>query len=337
MEQKSLRTRNHSFDIGNLLRSYGVLIGLVLIIIVASIVEPTFVSFRNMLNILRQMTILGLCSLGMTYVFMTGMMDLSVGAVVSLGSVLAVSFMNRLVPETGTGSEDWITILIILGAALMGFIVGLANGAIISGINGKLGESFIITYGMQIVVAALALLYSGGQFIKGDYFEGIYSEVGRGYWPIIIYVAIAAVLHFVLKYTKFGRQVSYLGANVNAARMSGIRVKTVRLFVFGICGACAGLAAIFLTSRVSSASPLQGEGYELDTIAAVMIGGTSQTGGSGSIINTVLGVLVISVLNNALNVMGIGSNVQLFVRGVIIVLTVALDMWNKSILTRQKR
>ncbi|SLM18761.1 Ribose ABC transporter permease protein [uncultured spirochete] len=314
--------------IAKLLRSQGVLIGLVLIIIVASILEHSFLTASNLLNILRQSSALGIVCLGVTFVMMTGGMDLSVGSIVSLCAVVAVSIMNRY----GQGSNsNGTALLAILATIVIGFLVGTINGSLIVMFNGRLGETFIITYGMEIVVAAIALLYSGGQFMAGTFAPGLYEWLSSGTVPIIIFLALAAIMHVLLAHTSFGKQVSFIGANMDCARMSGIKVSGIRVLVYGMCGVCAGLASVIVTSRVYSASPLQGNGYELDAIAAVMVGGTSQTGGTGGIINTILGVLVLSVLGNALNVIGVDANAQLLFRGAIILAAVGLDVWNKNI------
>jgi ribose transport system permease protein len=318
--------RDQRANLTRILRSYGVLIGLALIVVIASIMAPTFLTAGNMLNILRQAAVIGIVSLGVTYVMMTGGLDLSVGAIVSLCSVIAVSIMNKFGAADGSNAAALFAILVACG---IGFAIGIANGAIIALLNGRLGETFIITYGMQIVVASLALLYSKGQFISGTFGVGLYQSMGLGFVPIICFFALAAIMHAGLAFTRFGKRISFIGANMDCARMSGIRVGVSRAITFGICGACAGLASIIVTSRVFSASPLQGTGYELDAIAAVVVGGTSQSGGTGGIINTILGVLVISVLGNVLNVIGVNANAQLLIRGAIIVIAVGLDMWNK--------
>lgn len=309
------------------LRSYGVLIGLVLIIVIASIMEPTFLTANNVLNMLRQASVIGIVSLGVTFVMMTGGMDLSVGAIVSLCSVVAIRMMNTY---GQTGGSSALTLVVVALIAAIGFLIGLVNGSIITSINGRLGETFIITYGMQIVVASLALLYSGGQFITGTFTDGLYQQLGTGLFPIFLFLAIALVMHAVLTYTTFGKQICFIGANMECARMSGIKVRLLRTITYGICGMTAALSAIVVTSRVFSASPLQGNGYELEAIAAVVVGGTSQSGGNGGIVNTIIGVLVLSVLGNALNVVGVDANAQLLVRGGIIIVAVALDMWNKK-------
>jgi ribose/xylose/arabinose/galactoside ABC-type transport system permease subunit len=326
----SLKPGIHNFrtKIIKILRSQGVLIGLVLIIIVASILERSFLTASNLLNILRQASALGILCLGVTFVMMTGGMDLSVGSTVSLCAVVAVSMMNKYGQGTASNSAALLAILTVLAIA---FFIGVTNGFLIVLFNGRLGETFIITYGMQIVVAALALLFTGGQFIAGTFGTGLYQWMSTGFVPIILFLSLAMIMHIVLAYTPFGRQISFIGANMDCARMSGIKVSGIRILVYGICGMCAALTSIIVTSRVYSASPLQGNGYELDAIAAVMVGGTSQTGGTGGIINTILGVLVLGVLGNALNVIGVDANAQLLFRGAIILIAVGLDMWNKSI------
>lgn len=313
-------------NVTSILKSYGVLIGLVLIIIIASIVESTFLTANNLLNILRQASVIGIVSLGVTYVMMLGRLDLSVGSIVSLCSVVAVGIMNAYGKSANSSMTALFVILIV---AVVGFLIGTLNGTIIAVLNGRLGESFIITYGMLIVVGSLALLYSRGQFTAGTYASVLYHKLGTGFSPIIIFLVIAVVMQFILARTRFGKKISFMGANVDCARMSGIKVRLLQIITYGICGVCAGIASVIVTSRVYSASPLQGTGYELDAIAAVVVGGTSMTGGSGSIINTILGVLVLSVLGNALNVIGVGANAQLLVRGAIIIIAVGLDIWNK--------
>lgn len=180
------------------------------------------------------------------------------------------------------------------------------------------------------MVASLALLYSGGQFVTGTFEDGLYQKLGNGFFPIILFLVLALILHAILTYTTFGKQISFIGANMECARMSGIKVRLLRTVTYGICGMTAALSAIVVTSRVFSASPLQGNGYELEAIAVVVVGGTSQSGGTGGIFNTIIGVLVLSVLGNALNVVGVDANAQLLVRGGIIIVAVALDMWNKT-------
>jgi ribose/xylose/arabinose/galactoside ABC-type transport system permease subunit len=323
-----METLRKRVNISSALRNYGLIIGLLVIIIIVSILEHEFFTINNFLNILRQSSAIGLCALGMTYVMISGGMDLSIGSTVSLTGVVAIMIMNSY---GVTGNVDIAAIIAIIAAIIIGAIIGLANGAILAAINGRLGESFIITYSMQIVIGALALLVSGGQFIFGRFTEDrLYTKMGTDLGPIIIFIIIAILMQLGLANTNFGRQTYFFGANMDVAKMAGIKIKQIRVLNFMICGICAGLAGIIVTSRVYSASPLQGTGYELNAIAAVVIGGTSLMGGSGSVLKTILGVLVLGILSNALNVIGVNAYAQLIVRGVIIITAVALDGLKRS-------
>ena len=304
----------------SLLRNYGVLIALILIIIVTSIIEKNFFTLGNFINIIRQVSIIGIVACGMTFVIISGAFDLSVGSIVSLSGVVAISTINN-----GGGEA-----LAVIYALLVGVSVGLVNGILISVINGRLGEAFIITYGTQTVVAALALFASGGLFVAGKIQPGFYKSIGQGVTPIIIFVVIAIVMQFILVKTKFGRQMCFVGGNMEAARMSGIRVVLNRTVYFAISGVLAGLAGIVLTSRVISSNPAGGAGFELDAIAAVVVGGTSLLGGKGSIAKTVLGAIILGVMRNALNILNVTAYPQMMVIGAIIIFSVSLDVLNRK-------
>lgn len=314
-------------DFGAVLRTYGIVIGLMIIIVAAAVLEPTFLTKNNVLNILRNMIVTGLSALSMTYVFMLGMMDLSVGSIISLSGVVCVTLANKFVQ---TDAQDANTYPIILVAVLLGAVMGAVNGSIITLIKGRLGASFIITYGTQIVFSAIAMLYTGGNFIFGSYYKGTYAAFGKGLLPIWLFLVIAAMMQFILKSTKYGKSISFIGANRDCAYMSGLNVGKYIIITFIVSGICSALSGFYVTARIGSATPIQGNGYELNAIAACVVGGTSMQGGTGSVINTVIGVLVLTVLNNALNVLGIDSNSQLLFRGVIIILSVTLDMFNKK-------
>ena len=321
MAKNKLNTKS----ITNILRSYGILVVMAGIVIVTAIVEPNFFTPENFQNILRQVSVIGIVSCGMTFVIIGGAFDLSVGAIVSLTGVICITVINN------TGN----VFLAFSLALLVGLAVGSLNGFIIATINGGMGEAFIVTFGMQTAVAALALFASGGLFLAGRIPEGIYKEIGRGIWPIIIFLVVAVIMQFILMNTRFGRRLCFIGGNIQASKMSGIRVKLNRVTYFAIAGMLAGLAAIVLTSRVTSASPMGGEGFELEAIAAVVVGGTSLYGGSGNIAKTVMGVIVIGLLSNTLNLMGITSYPQMIVKGAIIILAVGMDVWSKQIKTRE--
>lgn len=309
----------------NLLRSYGILATLIVVIIITGIIEKNFFTIGNFLNILRQVSVIGIVSCGMTYAIISGAFDLSVGSIVSLSGVIAITTINA-----GGGA-----LLAIAYALLAGLIIGMINGILISVINGRMGEAFIVTYGMQVVVAALAMYASGGLFIAGKIPQGFYRSLGQGVSPIIIFVTIAVIMQFVLVKTRFGRQMCFIGGNINAAKMSGIRVALNRTIYFAISGGLAGVAGIVLTSRVISSNPAGGVGFETDAIVAVVVGGTSMAGGKGSIMKTVLGTITIGVLSNALNILNITAYPQMMVKGAIIILAVALDVWNKQIKVRE--
>ena len=305
----------------NLALSNGILICIIILIIITGIIQPEFFQPSNMINILRQIAVNGIVACGMTVCIMSGCYDLSVGSIVSMTGVFAILAINA-------GYPDLVCIGIGLG---IGIIAGIFNGALIATINGRGGEAFIITYGTQTVLAAIALFPSKGLFIAGRVPEGLFKMMGLNNAPIYIFLAVALVLHFIISKTQYGRNLCFIGNNMVAAKMSGIRVKFNRITYYAISGLLAGLAGIVLCSRVTSSNPTAGTGYEMNAIAAVVVGGNSASGGSGSILRTVIGAIVIGVMGNALNILGFSTNYQLIVKGILIVLAVALDIISKKI------
>lgn len=305
----------------NLVLSNGILICIIILIIVTGLIQPEFFAWSNMINILRQISVNGIVACGMTVCIMSGCYDLSVGSIVSMTGVFAILAINA-------GYPDMVCIGIGLG---IGIIAGIFNGALISAINGRGGEAFIITYGTQTVLAAIALFPSKGLFIAGRVPEGLFKMMGLNNAPIYIFLVVALILHFVISKTQYGRKLCFIGNNMDAAKMSGIRVKFNRITYYAISGLLAGLAGIVLCSRVTSSNPTAGLNYEMNAIAAVVVGGNSASGGSGSIIRTVIGAVVIGIMSNALNILGFSTNYQLIVKGGLIVLAVALDIISKKI------
>lgn len=305
----------------NLALSNGILFAIIILIIITGIIQPEFFAWSNMINILRQISVNGIVACGMTICIMSGCYDLSVGSIVSMTGVFAILAINA-------GYNDIICILIGLG---IGVIAGIFNGALISAINGRGGEAFIITYGTQTVLAAIALFPSKGLFIAGRVPEGLFKMMGLNNAPIYIFLVVALILHFIVSKTQYGRKLCFIGYNMDAAKMSGIRVKFNRITYYAISGLLAGLAGIVLCSRVTSSNPTAGTGYEMNAIAAVVVGGNSASGGSGSIIRTVIGAVVIGIMGNALNILGFSTNYQLIVKGLLIVLAVALDILSKKV------
>ena len=305
----------------NIVLSNSILFAIIVLIIVTGIIEPSFLRWSNLLNILRQVSVNGIVACGMTICIISGCYDLSVGSIVSMTGVFTILAINA-------GINEIVCILIGLG---IGLLAGIINGTLIAAINGRGGEAFIITYGMQVVLAAVALFPSKGLFISGNVYDGVFKTMGTGNWPIIIFLVVALILHFFLSQTQFGRKLCFIGNNMNAAKMSGLRVKLNRISYFALSGFLAGLGGVVLCARVTSSNPTAGLNYEMNAIAAVVVGGNSASGGSGSILRTVIGAIIIGIMGNALNILGISTNYQLTVKGLLIILAVALDIIGKKV------
>ena len=301
-----------------ILCNYGLLLALCVIIIIVSINNKNFLTFKNLLNILRQVAPAGIMALGVACVIVAGHMDLSISSTVTMAGGVCVSYIKYKNAD----------VLGMVLALVVGLAIGLINGLIIVSITskkGRKGESFIITYGMQSAIAALALLYTGGVYMN---LSGgtLHSQFGSGSTPIIIFAVLALILGYVMKRTPFGQSIYFIGSNEAAARMSGINVKRNTVIIFVISGVCAALAGIVLTARISAASSTFGNGMEMDAIAAVVVGGTALSGGKGGIGKTVIGVIVMGVLQNALRIMNVDTYPQMMIRGAIIILAVLLDV-----------
>ncbi|MDD4220222.1 MAG: ABC transporter permease [Sphaerochaetaceae bacterium] len=305
----------------DIMRNNGILLVILLLIIVTGIFERNFLTFNNLLNVLRQVAVVGIVACGMTYCIIGGAFDLSVGSVVSLAGVITILSINN-------GTNEYLAVLYGLSA---GVAVGIINGVLISLINGRTGEAFIVTYGMQVVVAAIALFPSRGLFISGRISPGFFKSMGEGVMPIVIFLGIAAFMEFVLVKTKYGRTMSFIGYNLDVAKMSGLNVKLNRISYFAISGLLAGLGGVVLCSRVTSSNPTAGLNFEMDVIAAVVVGGTQLSGGSGSVGRTVIGAVIIGIMGNALNILGITAYHQQIVKGMLILLAVGMDILNKQI------
>jgi ribose transport system permease protein len=322
----SINKRNISFV--GVIREWGLIFAILFIIIIAAIINPLFLSVNNFINILRAVSTIGIAAIGMAFAIMGGAMDLSLGSTVSLAAVVTMLVMNSPI-GIDPATMNLAAIMALLAGICIGLAVGLINGIIMAVVNGRIGESFIITYAMQIIVAAVALIVVKGEFQAAKYPAGLFKNFGMGVTPVLMFVLVAVIAQLFMTKTKTGRYLYFLGANMDAAKMAGIKIKQVRIISHALCGICAGIAGVLIVSRVNSASALQGQGYELEAMACVAVGGTSLAGGSGGIAQTVLGVLVIGVLATALNVLGVSSNQQLIVRGVVIIAAVILDSWNK--------
>lgn len=295
---------------------YGILIAFLVICILLSIATPFFFTSQNILIVLRQVSINGILAIGVTFVIITGGIDLSLGSVLALTGVVAAGFAH----------PDTYPLIVPIGLALMtGLIIGAANGFIST--LGKVAP-FIVTLGMMTIARGLALVWSGGRPVTN--LSPAFNYIGGGDFlfipvPILLFLLVIILSGVTLKYTRIGRYIYAVGGNEEAARASGIRVNRVKLFAYILCGLLAGLAGVVLAARINTGQPNAGIAYELDAIAAVVIGGTSLMGGRGSIMGTVIGVLIIGVINNGLDLLNVSSYYQQIVKGVIIIGAVLLD------------
>jgi len=301
-------------------RDYGVTIGFLIICIIISIASPTFLSKRNILNLLRQSSIIGIISAGMTFVIISGNFDISVGAVAALAGAITMKLATLEVP----------LILAMLAAIAVSAVIGLINGFFVSKVR---VPSLIATMAMVTIVRGLLLMITGGypitqefkllNFLGSEYILGIPV-------PVILFFIVVLISHIVLTKTKFGRHVFSVGGNQEASKLNGINVDAYKIKVFVINAVLAAIAGIVLTGRLGTATAIAGEGYDMDAIASVVIGGTSVTGGSGSAIRTVVGVLLMGVINNSFNLLSVNIYFQYILKGLIILIAVGADSYSKN-------
>lgn len=292
-------------------------IGLILLIIVVSILNPSFLDLSNLLNLLRQISINGLIAFGMTFIILTGGIDLSVGSILTLSS----AFIALMI----TSGVDPIIALII--GVLIGFVLGAVNGLLVT--KGNMAP-FIATLATMTIFRGLTLVITDGNPITNLGDSYLFQLFGKGYFigipvPAVTMIIVFVILLIILQKTTFGRHTYAIGGNEVAAKISGIKVNKIKILIYGISGLMSALAGGILTSRLNSAQPTAGTSYELDAIAAVVLGGTSLTGGKGRIVGTLIGVLIIGVLNNGLNLLGVSSFYQQVVKGVVILIAVLID------------
>jgi len=289
----------------------GLVIALVVIGAALAIAKPVFLTVPNLLNVVRQIAINGILAVGVTYVLLTGGVDLSLGSMVALAGVVAASFAH---PGTFP-----VVVPVMLGV-LAGAACGGVNGLVVT--KGRV-PPFIVTLGMMAVARGLALVLSGGRPVSNLSAE--FKWLGDGFVPILVLVVVVVASLGFLANLKLGRYLYAVGGNENAARASGVNVDAVKLFAYTVCGALAGLAGVVLAARITTGQPNAGAGYELDAIAAVVIGGTSLSGGVGGVGGTILGALLMGVINNGLDLLNVSSYYQAIVKGIIIVGAVWLD------------
>lgn len=293
-------------------------IALIILMAVITIINSNFLTANNLLNLLLQVTSNALIAFGMTFVILTGGIDLSVGSILALSSALTAGLLGSGMPVT----------LAILISLILGCILGMMNGLLIS--YGKLAP-FIVTLATMTIFRGATLVYTNGNPItKGLSDTFLFQFLGQGYivgipFPVIIMFIVFIVLYVLLHKTAFGKSVYAIGGNEKAAYISGVKLNKVKIIIYSISGMMASISGLIITSRLSSAQPTAGASYEMDAIAAVVLGGTSLSGGKGRILGTLIGALIIGVLNNGLNIIGVSAFWQQVVKGVVILIAVLID------------
>lgn len=297
-------------------------IAFVILFIALSILSPDFLTSDNILQVLRQIAVNGLIAGGMTFAILTGGIDLSVGSILGFSAMCTVILLNTGMPSS---------VAMILGM-LIGATAGACNGVLIA--KFKL-QPFIVTLATMTILRGATLVVSKSMPVSASSNAAAFNFIGNSWilgipTPVIILFLVFLLLWFILEKTTFGKKVYSIGGNEDVAKLSGIKVDQVKIAIYAIVGICSALAGIILASRLNSAQPQLGSGYELDAIAAVVIGGTSLTGGKGRISGTIIGVLLIGVLSNGLNLLGVQSDYQQIVKGAVILLAVLVDRIKKD-------
>ncbi len=299
------------------MREYPAIVGFVGIVIFFAVLSDRFFTLSNFLIILRQVSIQAIIAFGMTIVIISGGIDLSVGSILAFSAVVLAGFLK-------SGS----VFVAILMALLVGAAMGAANGFIIA--KGKI-QPFIVTLATMAIGRSLTLVYTQGMPITG--FPRSFRFIGRGDIagvpvPIVIMLSLFALMWFILHNTKLGLYSYAIGGNETAAKLSGVKVDRYKVVIYMISGVLSAVSGIILTARLNSAQPTFGVGYELDAIAAVVLGGASLAGGKGNILGTLFGALIMGTLNNGLNILNVSPFYQQAVKGIIILIAVLLEREN---------
>ncbi|QBO37044.1 ribose ABC transporter permease [Periweissella cryptocerci] len=312
-------TAKKKFNIGEFLGKLGPVLALVFLVLIVTVMNPSFLEFNNILNLLRQVSINALIAFGMTFVILTAGIDLSVGSILAFtGAITAQMIVGGMPPA----------IALLIGV-LLGGVLGAINGLIIT-VGGA--APFIATLATMTIFRGATYVFTNGNPITGSAMTNsfFFQVIGRGYFlgipfPIVIMIVAFALLYLLLHKMSFGRKTYALGGNEKAAFVSGIKTKKVTILIYTISGIMAAVAGTILTSRLNSAQPDAGMSYEMDAIAAVVLGGTSLAGGKGRIFGTLIGALIIGTLNNGMNLLGISSFYQQIVKGIVIIIAVLID------------
>lgn len=311
MKTKEVKLSNDKLSLSRLYDRFGVLVVFVLLFAVSCMLSDRFLQTSNLFNILRQISMFGILSVGMTFVIVSGGIDLSVGSIIALVCVITANMVN-----------DHGIIPAILVALLVGALVGLINGVGIA--YGKL-QPFIMTPGTMYMASGAASIYTNGTPIS---IKGNFSKIGNSMLfntiplPAIYFIVILIAAYLVMRNTRFGRHVYSIGSNKEATRLAGVDVKKVTLSVYILSGVLAAVTGIIFAAQMASGSPVAGEGYEMNAITAAVVGGTSMSGGKGNLLGTFLGAVIMGILSNIMNLCGISSYWQTVLTGLILVVAI---------------
>lgn len=311
MKTKEVKLSNDKLSLSRLYDRFGVLVVFVLLFAVSCMLSDRFLQTSNLFNILRQISMFGILSVGMTFVIVSGGIDLSVGSITALVCVITANMVN-----------DHGIIPAILVALLVGALVGLINGVGIA--YGKL-QPFIMTLGTMYMASGAASIYTNGTPIS---IKGNFSKIGNSMLfntiplPAIYFIVILIAAYLVMRNTRFGRHVYSIGSNKEATRLAGVDVKKVTLSVYILSGVLAAVTGIIFAAQMASGSPVAGEGYEMNAITAAVVGGTSMSGGKGNLLGTFLGAVIMGILSNIMNLCGVSSYWQTVLTGLILVVAI---------------
>lgn len=300
----------------------GILWVMVALVIIMSIISPTFFTSRNLINVAKQASITSVIGVGMTFVLITGGIDLSVGSVMALSGTLAAS--------VAVADKNMPILAVILVGVALGTLCGLINGVGVSYIG---FPPFIMTLGMMTIARGIPLVYTNGTPIFGlsDAFNALANSRILGIPTLVYYMVVISIIGYViLSKTVLGRQIYGIGGNEEAARLSGVPVARLKMLVYVFSGFLAGIAGILICSRITSGNGTVAQGYEMNAISAAVIGGVSMTGGSGSVLGMVVGAMILTIIQNSFDIMGVNSFYQDIIKGIIILLAVFIDLRGKK-------
>jgi len=304
------------------IRKYKIVLIFLLIAAICSVMSPRFLTVGNITNIFRQVAVNAILAAGVCFVILTGGIDISIGSTAAFVGAVSAFMVTRS-----------INLAVILPAAiLIGALIGVINGVLVAKCN---LQPMIVTLGTQSIFRGATYVFTGGRTISIGSGEAVssFKALGSGMLfdtipiSLIVVVVVYVFAFYLLQHTKYGRHIYAVGGNEEAARLSGINVHSAKILAFTVCGALSAIAGVIVTSRISSAQPTSGIAYEMDAIAAVVIGGTSLRGGEGRVIFTIVGAIIIGMINNMLNLMAVSSYYQISIKGLVIILAVLLDSY----------